>query len=278
LDLATAAGAALAWLLGDASQHDHGAQQPDEWARRSAAECPDAFDSPFDTLTEHIDTASALPNRETPGIARAIAVLRDQRGLPWLDELRQDLRYALRTSRKAPAFTAVAVLTLAIGIGASTALFSVVHGVLLKPLPYRDADRLVVVMAEQDFEGARRPVRAPFPLAAVTAWPSQGKTFDRIAFYSQEVAALPGAHTSELIDMAVVSGSFFETVAGDLVLGRGLLPFDDLQPAAVISERLWRRLYASAPDVLGQSITLPYRPGHCLHDDFDCSKYQFVAA
>jgi putative ABC transport system permease protein len=127
--------------------------------------------------------------------------------------------------------------------------------VLLRPLPYRDANRLIVVLAERDYDGARRPVRASFPFAAVAAWP-RTSALDSVGFYAAEVGALAGGQTAELVDTAVVTGSFFDTVGGEFVRGRGLGPADDLEPAAVISARLWRRVYAGAADVLGQPLTL----------------------
>jgi putative ABC transport system permease protein len=163
--------------------------------------------------------------------------------------------------RRSPGFALVATLTLALGIGATLALFTVVNGVLLRPLPYPDADRVVVVLAEQDFDGAGQPVRALWPTAAVTAWPRL-EPVEHVGFYSPGVAALAGPQTAELIDVAFVAGSFFEVVDGRLALGRGLTPLDDLEAAVVISERLRRRLFAGSDDVLGQILTLnsqPYR-------------------
>jgi len=161
----------------------------------------------------------------------------------------------LRALRRSPGFALVAIVTLALGIGATVALFSVVNSVLLKSLPYSDADRLVVVIAEQDFAGAGRPVRVQWQNEAVAAWPTL-ESVVRVGFHSAGVAALAGETTSELIDVALVSGSFFETVDGRLTAGRGLTPSDDLAAAVVISERLRRRLFAGSDNVLGQTVTL----------------------
>ncbi len=87
------------------------------------------------------------------GLGRAAEAVRDQRGLPWVDGLAADIRYALRALRRTPAFTAVVVITLGLGIGANTAIFSVVRGVLLKPLPHRDGDRLVYIRHSMDGPG-----------------------------------------------------------------------------------------------------------------------------
>ncbi|HUE89100.1 MAG TPA: ABC transporter permease [Vicinamibacterales bacterium] len=162
---------------------------------------------------------------------------------------------SVRALSRSPGFALVAIATLALGIGATVALFTVVHGVLLRPLPYGNADRLVVVLAEQDFDGAGRPVRVQWQNAAIAAWPTLASV-ERAGFHSPGVAALAGGPTSELIDVAFVTGSFFETVDGRLMHGRGLTPADDLEDAVVISERLRRRVFAGSVDVLGQSVTL----------------------
>ncbi|HYE86593.1 MAG TPA: ABC transporter permease [Vicinamibacterales bacterium] len=162
---------------------------------------------------------------------------------------------ALRALTRSPGFTALAILMLAVGIGASATLFSVVYGVLLRPLPYRDADRLVIVRAEQDFEGASQPVRATFPSEAVAAWPATA-SFERVAFFAAGVAALAGNQASELVSTATVTPLFFSTVEGTLVAGRAFGPADDTEPVAVISERLWTRRFNRAADAVGGTLTL----------------------
>ena len=93
------------------------------------------------------DEARLAARRALGSVAHVKDLHRDARGFPWLDDLRRDIAYGFRSLRRAPGFTAVAVLTLALGIGANTAIFSVISGVLLRPLPYRDADRLVQIFA-----------------------------------------------------------------------------------------------------------------------------------
>src|SRR3990172_2634703 len=99
------------------------------------------------------DSAHREAQLRSGGITQAGEAVRDQKGLPWLTNLGADLRYAVRSLRHAPAFAAMVVLTLALGIGANTAIFSVVRGVLLKPLPHRDCDRLVYLRQSREGPG-----------------------------------------------------------------------------------------------------------------------------
>lgn len=162
---------------------------------------------------------------------------------------------ALRAFTRSPGFAAVVVLMLTLGIGASTTLFSVVYGLLLKPLPYRDADRLVIVRAEQDFDGAHQPARAFFPTPAVEAWPTT-TSLERVAFFSASVGALAGTQAAELVNTAVVTTAFFKTVDGTLVAGRALETVDNSESVVVISDRLSKRRFNGAADAIGKTVTL----------------------
>src|SRR2546422_10959396 len=117
-----------------------------------------------------------------------------------MDVVGRDVRYAFRAMRRTPSFTAVALVTLAIAIGANTAIFSVVDALLVRPLPYRDADRLVTIDATRDYEGASRPIEATFQLDAAQRWQDALHVFDDVGLYADGVLQLTRSeeHTSEL--------------------------------------------------------------------------------
>jgi putative ABC transport system permease protein len=166
-------------------------------------------------------------------------------------------RQHLRCAARSPGFTAAVVLTLALGVGASTAIFSVVYGVLFRPLPYRDADRLVVVRIERVLQGTQRPVRGFFPLSDLPELRSGARAFESLAFYSTEQSVLSHIGFTEKVESATVSGSFFATVGGRLQSGRGLA--DDDRTSVVIGERLARRLFGTETGV-GRPLTIDSRP------------------
>ena len=133
--------------------------------------------------------------------------------------LLEDLRYALRQLRKSPAFTMVAVLTLALGIGANTAIFSVVNGVLLRPLPFKDPGRLVQIWhvpPAASFPGMTRFSVSP---ANYLDWQNQNHVFENMAIYGYHGFTLSGSHPEQVITSAVSSG-FFETLGVQPMLGR----------------------------------------------------------
>ena len=169
----------------------------------------------------------------------------------------QDIRYALRSLVKTPAFTLVALLTLALGIGANSAIFSVVNGVLLRSLPYPQADRLVVVR-ETYGGGLTGSVSGP----NFADWRVRAHSFSSMAASRGMAVSLLGVGEPEEISAAMVSSDFFRTLGVTPVLGRGLLPGEDQGQGsvAVISEGLWRERFGGDRDILGRTVNLSGRP------------------
>jgi predicted permease len=188
------------------------------------------------------------------GVEQTKEVIRERRGLGWIDSLIQDTRFALRMLRKNPGFTAVAVLTLALGIGANTAIFSVVQAALLAPLPYQNPERLVAVLESNP--------RFPQVLVSYPNFKDKQResvSFERMAAFAPKVSDLTAPGRPEHLDGEAVSAGAFSTLGVQLALGREFSAAEDTQggmPAAVISDRLWRDRFAGAGDVLGKSITL----------------------
>ena len=168
-----------------------------------------------------------------------------------------DLRYSLRTARRAPGFTAVAILTLMLGIGSATAIFTLVYGVVLKPLSYRDPGQLVFLHeASPRFEHV-------YPLMPVNHrhylyWKEHARSFESLAAFRAHSATLTGAGTPERIEGLQATGSLFDLLGIHPYAGRLLIPADD-QPGTrviVITDALWSRLYHRDPRILGQTLTL----------------------
>jgi putative ABC transport system permease protein len=174
-----------------------------------------------------------------------------------MDALLWDIRQAFRLALNAPGFALAAILTLAFGVGANVAMFSIVYGVLLRPLPYQDADRLVVVRAEADYAGTHRAVPVFVQPGELKTWARPFDSIASTAFYTpNDIVALSGDNGSEVLDSSVVSGAFFSTVQGPFAAGRPLSVDDDAAPVVVISERLAERLFGSATAAIGRQLTL----------------------
>jgi putative ABC transport system permease protein len=171
-------------------------------------------------------------------------------------DLWQDLRYGVRTLLKNPGFTAVAVIALALGIGANSAIFSVVNAVLLQPLPYRDPDRLVMVWEDNTKGGYPRNTPAA---ANFLDWREQSRVFEGMAAIANQSFALTGAGEPERIDGRRVSASLFPLLGVEPLLGRAFLPEED-QPGAgravILSHGLWQRRFGSDPNITGKALTL----------------------
>ena len=167
-----------------------------------------------------------------------------------------ELRFAIRTLLKNPGFTATAVATLALGIGANTAIFSVVSSVMLKPLPYRDADRLVMVWEDNTQRGFPQDTPAP---GNFVAWRDQNRVFDDMAAMVRDSFNLTGMGEPERLEGLRVTSSLFPVLGVKPAIGREFLAADDQPGAAnvvILNDSLWQRRFSRDPDVIGKSIAL----------------------
>jgi predicted permease len=187
------------------------------------------------------------------GMVQAAEAVRDQRGLPWLEGLASDFRYAFRTLRHSPAFTTVAIVTLALGIGANTAIFSVVRAVLLKPLPHRDGDRLVYLRQSADGPAG---ANIRFSVPEVNDFRGGARSLGNIAEYSPSIVTLIGDDAAR-IDVGLVTGNFFEIMGLGPVLGRLTQSSDDgpgVPAVMVLTHEFWQRRFGGDSSVIGRQL------------------------
>ena len=177
----------------------------------------------------------------------------DVRGGQWLETVWQDFCYGGRVLAKHPLFTLVAVLTLTLGIGANTAIFSLVNAVLLRPLPYREPERLMTVWSIRQQQG-RRQYRNSLP--NIKDWHEQNRVFESMSAYGFNLYNLTGGGDAEQIRAAQVSEDFFNVVGVEAALGRTFTPEENDKPYVVLSDAFWKRRFGSVPDVIGKSLTL----------------------
>jgi putative ABC transport system permease protein len=196
--------------------------------------------------------------RQFGGVEQMKEVYRDRRGLPFIETTLQDLRYALRMLAKAPGFTAVAVLTLALGIGANTAIFSVVNAVLLRPLPYPEADRLVW-LSEHHEEIASRWVSYPNFLD----WQTRSQSFEAMATIRGWQMTLTGSNEAQAINARLVTADYFRVMRAQPLIGRDFSPEEDRFGAprvAMLSHSFWQSQFGGDSGVVGQNVTLDNQP------------------
>src|SRR5262245_54769238 len=169
------------------------------------------------------------------GVEQAKERSRDARGVRWIEDLWQDLRYGARMSAKKPGFTLIAVITLALGVGANTAIFSVVNAVLINPLPYPGGDRLMTIYASHDLPPGMLRTHTVTP-ADFVAWRAQQKSFGEMFAFTGSYARLTGAKEPAFIPGFAVTSRFFETLGVKPVLGRGFLPEEEVpgRPKVVV--------------------------------------------
>ncbi len=207
----------------------------------------------YETLGMPSDEARRRARRDFGDIeaiertCRGLGTARDttMRRALYFDELCQDVRFAWRQLRAAPLFAIVALLTLAIGIGATTAVFSLVRGVLLEPLPFHDPDRVAVGRVSMpDFEDVRR----------------SAKSFHGLAVFARNLETLSGGDEPEQVLAGQVSHDFFETLGVSARLGRTFSPADRDARVAVLSDGLWRRRFGADPSIVGRTIEISRKP------------------
>jgi putative ABC transport system permease protein len=171
----------------------------------------------------------------------------------------QDLRYAVRQLRKSPGFTAVAVITLALGIGANTAIFSVVNGALLHPLAFREPNRLVRVWHVPPAKNFPGMTTFSASAANYLDWQSQNQVFENMAIYSYHSFTLTGGAKPEQVDAIAASSSFFETLGVQPMLGRVFSTQEDRpgrSNVVVLSYRFWQEHFGSNADIVGHNINI----------------------
>jgi putative ABC transport system permease protein len=181
---------------------------------------------------------------------------RDARGVNFIETTLQDVRYGLRQLRRNPGFTAVAVITLALGIGATTAIFTVFNAVLLRPLPYAHPNELVYVEGKLGAAGDLNPFTYS---GEYMAWRDQSRTLSTVAAYMFSWANLTGRGEAERLTMGLASASFFRLLAVRPVVGRIFLPEEDRPGAPIVtilSHDLWESRFGGDPSIVGQGVTL----------------------
>ena len=219
------------------------------------------------------EEARLAAKRAYGGVEQAKQAHRDERSLLWIEQTVQDLRYALRMLAKSPGFAAVAILTLALGIGANTAIFSVIDAVMLRALPAEDPQRLVILSwsshheaklhehsdyGDCDDNGHTRD--CSFSVPFYEALRSQTKTFSGVtAFAGPLEVGFSGNGPANIARGEYVSGDYFSTVGAKTIVGRPLSPADDApsaSPAIVLDYGYWQRAFGADPSAVGRTVRL----------------------
>src|SRR5450432_948594 len=190
--------------------------------------------------------ATHSARREFGNVALVEHVTRDQWAWTWLEALLQDLRHGARLLRRNPGFTAIAVLTLALGIGANTAIFSLVNGILLRPLPYSHAEQLLSVTGF-------------YPKGALAALRERSHTMDIAGYVEGYQFNLTGLGEPVRLNATLVSAELFSVLSAEAKIGRTFRAGEDLAGQnnfVILSQSLWQQRFASDPNIIGHSINL----------------------
>jgi putative ABC transport system permease protein len=203
------------------------------------------------------DEAEREARRRFGNVGRIKDLARDITGGGFMEMLLQDLRYGARMLLKQPGFTVVAVITLALGIGANTAIFSVVNAVLLRPLPFAEPERLVMVWLKGSAE--KGGDRISLPVADLLDWRAQNRSFEGVSAFQPISYNYIGGESPERVRAAGVTANFFTTLGAQPALGR-TFQSDEERPGAqrvvVIGQQFWRKHFAADLQVIGRSINL----------------------
>jgi predicted permease len=194
------------------------------------------------------------------GIEQTKEKCRDARRVNWIQDLIQDLRYGLRMLRKSPGFTAVAIVTLALGIGANAAIFSIVNAVLLRPLPFPEPDRLVRIAFNEPGLGLRD---VPFSVPELDDLRNRAGVFTDVSTIGSNSVNLTGADQPERLEFLVTHSNYFSMLGATPQIGRLFGPQDfalGFAPVVVISDGLWRRAYGADRNVIGRTVRLDNDP------------------
>jgi predicted permease len=205
---------------------------------------------------ESREAAEAAVRREFGNVGLIKEVTRGMWGWFWLERLIQDIRYGLRTLLRSPGFTVVAVLTLALGIGVNTAIFSVVNALLLRPLPFNEPQQLMMLWGESKSTGADRVVLSVPDIQDVR---QQSRTLEYLTPYNASGTMLSIGDDSERVFGAVVSSDLFPALGVKPLMGRVFTPEEDVPggpSVVVISQSLWARAFGSDPAIVGKAIKL----------------------
>ncbi|HXV61276.1 MAG TPA: ABC transporter permease [Vicinamibacteria bacterium] len=203
-------------------------------------------------LGMRFEEARACAVRSFGGVVRVKDEVRSLRGYDRLDALWQDLRYGARALLQSPGFAGAVVLTLGLGIGANTAIFSVVYGIIVKPLPYGAGGRLVAL--DRRAPGLKLD-SLPFSVREIDELREKSNTLASIAEYHTMPFILLGAGEPERVQTGVVSASYFEVLSVTPLLGRGFVPADEspgAEPVLLLTHDYWRERHASDPEVVGR--------------------------
>jgi predicted permease len=195
------------------------------------------------------------------GMTQSLEALRDQRGLPWLDDVIRDVRHTLRSLRRSPAFTVVAVLILALGVGANTALFGIVDTVLLKPLPVRSPESLVGIELRSRGEAL---LHLSYPLLSELRDRNHTLAAVVASMSDRMETRIPPSSDPESVRVSMVSGNLFEALGVAATIGRTLTAADDrpsaAQAVAVLSDRFWRNRFHADPAAIGAVLEIQRVP------------------